>query len=175
MGNDADEPQANAKSLASHKEVPSSIWHNPIHFLAFGFGSGAMPFAPGTFGTLVAVPMYWFLQPLSLWAYLTVVLVVTVVGVWICDVTSRDIGVHDHGGIVWDEIAGYLITMIAAPAGWQWIVLGFVLFRIFDIIKPWPIGWVDRRVHGGLGIMLDDVLAAVFAWLVLQGIVLVVV
>lgn len=149
--------------------APPSVWRNPIHFLAFGFGSGAMPFAPGTFGTLVAIPLYWLMLPLSLWAYLSIVSAITLVGVWLCHVTSRDLGVHDHAGIVWDEIAGYLITMIAAPAGWQWIVAGFLLFRFFDIIKPWPIGWVDRRIHGGLGIMLDDVLAAVFAWLVLQG------
>lgn len=149
--------------------APPSVWRNPIHFLAFGFGSGAMPFAPGTFGTVVAIPIYWFLLPLSLWSYLATVLVITLVGVWLCHVTSRDLGVHDHAGIVWDEIAGYLITMIAAPPGWQWMLAGFILFRFFDIIKPWPIGWVDRRIHGGLGIMLDDVLAAGFAWLVLQG------
>jgi len=150
--------------------TPSSVWRNPIHFLAFGFGSGAMPFAPGTFGTLAALPIYLLMVPLSLWAYLAVVVVMTLLGIWLCHVTSRDLGVHDHGGIVWDEIVGYLITMIAAPPGWQWMVAGFVLFRFFDIIKPWPIGWADRRVHGGLGIMLDDVLAAVLAWVVLQGV-----
>ncbi len=159
------------KTVAHIDKAPASIWRNPIHFLAFGFGSGAMPVAPGTFGTLAAVPIYWLLQPLDLWIYLSVVLAVCIVGIWLCDVTSRDLGVHDHGGIVWDEIAGYLITMIAAPPGWQWMLLGFVLFRFFDILKPWPIGWVDRRVHGGLGIMLDDVIAAVFAWVILQGVV----
>jgi len=153
----------------SRNSAPPSVWRNPIHFLAFGFGSGAAPYAPGTFGTLAAVPIYFLLLPLNLWAYLAVVLAITLVGIWLCHVTSRDLGVHDHAGIVWDEIAGYLITMIAAPPGGWWIVAGFVLFRIFDIIKPWPIGWVDRRVHGGLGIMMDDVLAAVFAWLILQG------
>ncbi len=154
----------------SKNSAPRSVWRNPIHFLAFGFGSGAMPFAPGTFGTLAALPIYLLMVPLSLWAYLAVVVVMTLLGVWLCHVTSRDLGVHDHGGIVWDEIVGYLITMIAAPPGWQWMVAGFVLFRFFDIIKPWPIGWADRRVHGGLGIMLDDVLAAVLAWMVLQGV-----
>jgi len=154
----------------SRNHAPRSVWRNPIHFLAFGFGSGAMPFAPGTFGTLAALPIYLLMLPLSLWAYLAVVLVMTLLGVWLCHVTSRDLGVHDHGGIVWDEIVGYLITMIAAPPGWQWIVAGFVLFRFFDIIKPWPIGWADRRVHGGLGIMLDDVLAAILAWIVLQSV-----
>lgn len=156
----------------SRNAAPRSVWRNPVHFLAFGFGSGAMPIAPGTFGTLAAVPLYLLIQSLSLWAYLAVVLVVCALGVWLCDVTSRDLGVHDHPGIVWDEIAGYLITMIAAPAGWQWWLAGFVLFRFFDIIKPWPIAWVDRRVQGGMGIMLDDMLAAVFAWGVLQAAVL---
>ncbi len=154
----------------SKNSAPRSVWRNPIHFLAFGFGSGAMPFAPGTFGTLAALPIYLLMVPLSLWVYLAVVVVMTLLGVWLCHVTSRDLGVHDHGGIVWDEIVGYLITMIAAPPGWQWMIAGFVLFRFFDIIKPWPIGWADRRVHGGLGIMLDDVLAAMLAWAVLQGV-----
>lgn len=154
----------------SPKPIPQSVWRNPIHFLAFGFGSGALPVAPGTFGTLVAIPIYLLMEPLSLWLYLAIVTGITVLGVWLCHVTSRDLGVHDHPGIVWDEIAGYLITMIAAPTGWLWVLLGFVLFRIFDIIKPWPIGWADRQVSGGLGIMLDDVLAAVYAWLLLQAI-----
>ncbi len=156
----------------NRNSAPPSVWRRPSHFLAFGFGSGAAPVAPGTFGTLAAVPIYLLLQPLGPWAYPAVVAGITLLGVWLCQVTSRDLGVHDHPGIVLDEIAGYLITMIAAPPGWAWMVTGFVLFRFFDIIKPWPIRWVDRHVHGGLGIMLDDVLAAVFAWLVLQGLVL---
>lgn len=148
--------------------LPTSIWRNPVHFLAFGFGSGAMPFAPGTFGTLMAVPVYLLMGSLDLWLYLLITLLLAIVGVWLCHVTARDLGVHDHSGIVWDEIVGYLITMIAAPPGWQMMLLGFILFRFFDILKPWPIRWVDRRVPGGLGIMLDDVLAGTFAALVLQ-------
>ena len=124
-------------------KVPSSVWKNPVHFLAFGLGSGAAPFAPGTFGTLAAVIPYLWLQHLSLPLYLLMLLVTTLVGIWLCDKTSRDIGVHDHGGIVWDEFVGFWLTMTFAPAGWLWIVLGFVLFRIFDIIKPWPIKWAD--------------------------------
>ena len=149
-------------------KAPASIWRNPVHFLAFGFGSGAAPVAPGTFGTVVAIPIYLLMQPLTLWVYVLVTLLLTAIGVWLCHVTSRDLGVHDHSGIVWDEIVGYLITMVAAPPDWQWVIVGFVLFRLFDIVKPWPIGWVDRRVQGGLGIMLDDVLAAVYAGVVLQ-------
>lgn len=143
--------------------LPKLNWRNPIHFLAFGFGSGAMPKAPGTWGTLVAVPIYLLMQPLSLSFYLLLVLLLTLLGIWLCHRTASDMGVHDHPGIVWDEIVGFLITMIAAPVGWMWIVLGFFLFRFFDILKPWPIRWVDRHVHGGFGIMFDDVLAGVMA------------
>ncbi len=141
---------------------------NPIHLLAFGFGSGLAPVAPGTFGTLAAVPFYLLMARLPLEVYLAVLAVVILAGIWICGRTSRDLGVHDHPGIVWDEFAGFFVTMIAAPPGWFWLVAGFGLFRLFDILKPWPIGWLDRRVKGGLGIMLDDLLAGSFAWGVLQ-------
>jgi len=143
-------------------------WRNPIHLLAFGLGSGAAPKAPGTFGTLAAIPLYWLLQPLAPINYLLVTVVLFFVGIWLCDKTSRDLGVHDHGGIVWDEWVGFLITMWLAPTGWGWLLLGFLLFRVFDILKPWPIGWLDKKVAGGLGIMLDDVLAGIFAFLLLQ-------
>ncbi len=141
---------------------------DPWHFLACGFGSGAMPVAPGTFGTLAALPIYWLFAGLETWLYLVTVAGLFVAGVWICERVSRDLGVHDHPGIVWDEVVGYLVTMTVAPAGWLWWGVGFALFRLFDILKPWPIGPVDRRVHGGLGIMLDDLLAGVFAWVGLQ-------
>ncbi len=147
----------------------------PVNFFALGFGSGLSKYAPGTMGTLVAVPLYLLLQPLSLANYIAVAIAVTLVGIWLCDRSAKMLGVHDHPGIVWDEIAGYLLTMIAAPAGWQWIVLGFVLFRLFDIWKPWPIKLIDRQVEGGFGIMMDDVVAALFAWGVLQLIALFVV
>ncbi|MBT1443390.1 phosphatidylglycerophosphatase A [Shewanella sp. JM162201] len=136
---------------------------NPWHFLALGFGSGLAKKAPGTFGTLAAVPLYLLLSPLPLFWYLMVTAVAVVAGVYICDRAAKDMGVHDHGAIVWDEVAGLLITMIAAPAGIVWLVAGFVLFRIFDILKPWPIRVLDAKVHGGFGIMIDDVLAGVFA------------
>ena len=90
-------------------------------------------------------------------------------GIWICEQASQILKVHDHPGIVWDEFVGYFITMIAAPPGWIWIVIGFILFRLFDILKPWPIRLIDQQIKGGFGIMADDVLAAVYAWLVLQG------
>lgn len=150
-------------------KAPASVFRNPVHFLAFGLGSGTAPVAPGTFGTLAAVPLYLLLNQLSLPFYALLLLVSFAVGVWLCERTSRDLGVHDHGGIVWDEFVGFWLTMIAAPAGWQWLLAGFVLFRLFDILKPFPIGWLDRHIKGGLGIMLDDVVAGGFAWLVLQA------
>lgn len=142
---------------------------DPRRFLALGLGSGLAPVAPGTFGTLAAIPLYLLLQPLSLLSYLAVVVVSFLLGIWLCDVTARQLGVHDHPGIVWDEFVGYWITMLLVPAGWVWIVVGFILFRLFDILKPWPIRWIDKRVGGGFGIMLDDVLAGIYAWLVLQA------
>ncbi len=150
------------------KRIPGLNLANPIHLLAFGFGSGVGPKAPGTWGTLAAVPIFLLMQDLSLVLYLGLVAVITVVGFWLCDATAKDLRVHDHPGIVWDEIAGYLITMIAAPSGWLWLVIGFALFRLFDILKPWPIRIIDKEVGGGLGIMLDDVLAGFMALACLQ-------
>ena len=144
-------------------------WLNPVHLLALGFGSGAIPKAPGTCGTALAVLLYLPLSQLNPNHYLLMVIVACVVGIYLCGKTAEDLGVHDHGSIVWDEFVGFWITMIAAPVGWVWVVVGFVLFRFFDIIKPWPINWIDKKVTGGLGIMLDDVVAGVMAALVLQG------
>lgn len=143
---------------------------NPIHFLALGFGSGLAPKAPGTFGTLAALPLYFIMMNLSLPVFIAITLIITVVGFWICDIAAKDMQVHDHGAIVWDEVAGMLITMIAAPVGLLPLVVGFALFRFFDIIKPWPIKLLDRHVKGGFGIMIDDVLAGVFAAICLQAI-----
>ena len=149
-------------------ELASTVMRNPIHILAFGFGSGLAPFAPGTFGTVAAVLLYLMLQSLDVLTYCLLTALICVVGVWICGRSSEMLGVHDHSGIVWDEFAGYFITMIAAPAGWVWIMVGFALFRLFDILKPWPIKWADQKVHGGLGIMLDDILAGFISLAVLQ-------
>lgn len=145
------------------------VWRNPVHFLALGFGFGCFPKAPGTFGTLAAIPLYVLLQPLGVVAYGLTLIAGFIIGVWLCERVAQDLGVHDHPSIVWDEIIGYLVTMVVAPPGWGWIILGFVLFRFFDILKPWPIRPVDRRLRGGIGIMLDDVLAAVYAWVMLQA------
>ena len=150
--------------------VPLKVFSNWRHFLAFGLGSGLARFAPGTFGTLVAVPLYLLLSQLSPWLYVGAVLVSFFFGIWLCNTVSQDLGVHDHGGIVWDEFVGYWITMLFVPAGWVWVLAGFALFRLFDIWKPWPIRWVDREVDGGLGIMLDDVVAGVVCCLILHAV-----
>jgi len=145
------------------------VFSSHVLWLAFGFGAGLAPRAPGTAGTLMAVPLFLLLDRLPGYGYLLATLLVTLAGVWVCGRASQLLGVHDHPGIVWDEFAGFFITMLAAPAGWSGIVAGFALFRLFDVWKPWPIGWVDRRVHGGMGIMLDDVLAGLMAAAVLWG------
>jgi len=150
------------------KTIPINIWRNPIYFLAFGFGSGRLPIAPGTWGTLFAIPLYLLVQDLPWFLYLTILIMASVVGVWLCDITDNAMGTHDYPGIVWDEICGYGLTMLGAPKGWLWVGLGFVLFRIFDIWKPWPISWIDKYVPGGLGVMVDDLAAAAYAWIVLQ-------
>ena len=147
----------------------SDLWSHPASFFSLGFGSGLMPKAPGTFGTLVAVPLYWFLlQGLALPWLLAVIAISFVIGIWLCDVTAKNLGVHDHPGIVWDEFVGFWIACIALPSGWIWLLWAFVLFRFFDILKPWPIRWLDKRVPGGLGIMVDDVLAGFYALALLQ-------
>lgn len=142
----------------------TQLIRNPVHLLAFGFGAGLSPKAPGTVGTLVAVPIYCLLAAnLSLPVYAIVTILFIVAGCWICGKTARDLGVHDHGGIVWDEIAGFMCALLGLPLHWINVVLAFALFRLFDIWKPWPISWLDRRVKGGVGIMLDDVAAGLLS------------
>lgn len=144
---------------------------DPVVLLALGFGSGLAPKAPGTAGTIVAVPLVLAMQMLPLLSYLLITTCLFIAGIWICTYTAEKFGVHDHPAIVFDEIVGYLITMIAAPEGWLAIVAGFVLFRLLDALKPWPISWFDRSITGGLGIMLDDVIAGIIAMAVMQGLI----
>ncbi|OBT16848.1 phosphatidylglycerophosphatase A [Vibrio sp. UCD-FRSSP16_10] len=142
---------------------------NPWHLFATGFGSGLSPIIPGTMGTLASIPLYLALVQLPLAAYSVVVLLSCIIGIKICSVASKDMGVHDHGSIVWDEFAGFWITMLVVPIfnipanDWHWLLAGFVLFRFFDMVKPWPISYLDKQVHGGLGIMIDDIVAGVMA------------
>ncbi|SMN12008.1 Phosphatidylglycerophosphatase A [uncultured Candidatus Thioglobus sp.] len=149
-------------------DIPSGFLKNPIHFIAFGFGAGCLPKCPGTFGTLVGIPLYVLLVYLPWYIYLIIVIVFFLLGVWLCDVTDKHLGTHDHSGIVWDEIVGFLIAMFLVPFDWRFLLLGFILFRLFDIFKPYPIAWLDRTIEGGLGIMLDDVLAGIYALVMIQ-------
>jgi phosphatidylglycerophosphatase A len=149
-------------SLAGSTPAPDLLRH-PAQLLAFGFGSGLSPFAPGTVGTIAAVPIYLLVAHWSLLHYTLFVGLGIAIGIWVCGVASRQLQVHDHPGIVWDEFAGYWITMWAVPVGWKWALAGFLIFRLYDIVKPWPISLLDKKVGGGLGIMADDVLAGALA------------
>ncbi len=135
--------------------------------LASGFGVGCMRKAPGTWGTVLAVFLWWIVALSPYWVYVATTVLLCAVGVWICGQAARELAVHDHGGIVWDEIAGFFITMLMVPHNLWWALVGFVLFRFFDIVKPWPISWVDQQVDGGVGIMLDDILAGILAGLLM--------
>ena len=140
---------------------------SPIGFLAFGFGSGLAPFAPGTAGTLAGMLAAFPLAGIPVWAGLGLVGFAFLVGIPICQQASRALGVHDHGGIVWDEFVGIWLVLVLVPFHWAWWLAAFGAFRFFDVIKPWPIGWLDKKIHGGFGIMLDDAIAALYAAAVL--------
>lgn len=148
--------------------VPRSVWQKPSHFIAFGFGSGTIPFAPGTFGTLMAIPFYLALSTFSHTTYLFLLIFFTLTSMWLCDKVSKEIHFDDHSGMCLDEIIGFLITMFHAPNGFTWIILGFLLFRLFDIWKPWPIHLIDEKMEGGIGAILDDVLAGIYSFIIIQ-------
>lgn len=154
----------------SRKPDRAFLLAHPAHFLALGFGSGLITPAPGTWGTLAALP----LAALLLWlgvsggALALLTLPLFLLGIWLCDVTGRALGVADSGHIVWDEIVAMLLVLALVPATPLWWLLAFAAFRLFDIVKPWPIRWLDRHVHGGFGVMLDDAVAALFATLLLR-------
>lgn len=158
------------------QKVPARLLLNPVHAISLGFGSGLSPIAPGTAGTLMAIPLYIFMLNVTEWSYLSplvfmsVVLAMFLVGVACSHYTGKALGVTDHGAIVWDEVVGFFITMFAIPphaTNLIWLVTGFFVFRFFDIVKPWPIRWVDTFVKGGFGVMLDDVLAGIYSAVVL--------
>ena len=140
---------------------------SPSGFLAFGFGSGLSPFAPGTMGTLVAVPFIFALRAPGEPGFWIALFLLFLLGVFVCEHVSRKLGVHDHGGIVWDEMLGYWLSAAFIPLQWHWLLAAFLLFRFFDIVKPWPIRQLDSKVSGGFGIMIDDVVAALFTIVVL--------
>lgn len=144
------------------------LFSHPAHLLSFGFGSGLARKAPGTFGTLVAFPFYWYLAPrLSDMLFILVLVWGFAVGVWVCDITGKALGVADYGGIVWDEVVAFLLVLFFTPNEPAWQLLAFALFRFFDIVKPQPIRHFDKNWHGGFGVMFDDLLAAGYALLCL--------
>ena len=151
----------------SPENLVRTVMTDPVHFLAFGFGSGLAPFAPGTFGSIPGVLLFWLTLDFGLYVQFGIAAALVLFGVSICGESARRLGIHDHGGIVWDEISGVYITLLAAPltlTGW---ILAFMLFRVMDIVKPWPIRDLDHRLKGGLGIMLDDLAAALYAVILL--------
>lgn len=144
---------------------------HPAHFIALGFGAGLAPKAPGTFGSLAALPLFWLLLQggLNLPAMLLVITAGFMLGIWACAVTGKDLGVSDHGGIVWDEIIAMWLVLAFTPIDWIWWLVAFGLFRFFDILKPWPIRWFDTHLKNGFGVMFDDLLAALYALLIIKG------
>ncbi len=159
--------KSEVQSKLTKPELAKFVLSSPSAFLAFGFGSGLSPVAPGTMGTLVAIPFAVLLKGLGAPVFWVTLVAAFLIGVKLCSVVSRKMGVHDHGGVVWDEMVGYWLAVAFIPLQWQWMLMAFVLFRLFDILKPWPIRQLDRNVSGGFGIMIDDILAAVFTIIVL--------
>ena len=144
---------------------------HPAHLIAFGFGSGLAPRAPGTVGTLLGLPLFWLIAAASseLSTRIAILFIAFLFGAWSCGRTGRTLGVADHGGMVWDEIVAYALALLFTPAGWLWIALAFALFRLFDILKPWPIRFADTHLKNGFGVMFDDLLAALYAIAAIKG------
>jgi phosphatidylglycerophosphatase A len=153
--------------MAFDTELARKVLRDPVNLLAFGLGTGLSPVAPGTVGTILGVVLAWLVQSLSIELQFMVAIALIVSGVWICGESAKRVGVHDHSGIVWDEIAAMYLILIVVPLSVPIWALAFALFRLFDIWKPWPIRDLDHRLHGGLGIMLDDLVAALYAALLL--------
>ena len=153
------------------REINKIIFSNPVHIFSAGFGAGLSPVAPGTVGTLLAIPVYLILASFGTGIYVSCVVLLFLAGCYTCKQTAQALGEHDHPMIVIDEIVGYLLTMLFVPVTWYWVLAGFLLFRVFDILKPWPVSLADRQITGGLGIMVDDLLAAVYSALCLHGLI----
>ncbi len=153
-------------SDSSHK-LARQVLTDPVHFIAFGLGTGLSPIAPGTVGSLLGILLAWAVLDLGFIHQIGLAAGLCVAGIWICGKSAKKLGIHDHGGIVWDEICGMYVTLLAAPQTIPAWILGFLLFRAFDIVKPWPIRDLDHRMGGGLGIMLDDLVAALYAAILL--------
>ncbi len=154
--------------MTEHRSRAYMTFTHPLYFLALGFGSGLSRWMPGTVGTVAAIPVYLLFAPLGMWWHLGITIVAFVAGIWICDWVAKHMQIKDPGCIVWDEFVGLWIALLFLPEGLYWLLVGFVLFRLFDIVKPWPVSWLDRNLSGGLGIMADDVAAGLMALVSLQ-------
>jgi phosphatidylglycerophosphatase A len=145
------------------------LLQHPAHFFGLGFGSGLAPKAPGTFGTLIGYPLFWLISVYALSTQLIIISALFLIGIYFCGVTGKALGVSDHGGIVWDEIVAMMLVLAFTPNQWQWWIVAFLLFRLFDIWKPFPIRQFDAKLKNGFGVMFDDLLAAIYAIIGLQG------
>lgn len=151
--------------MTTSRPDASFLFAHPAHLVAFGFGSGLAPRAPGTVGTLLGWPLYWLIVAVasSTGAQCALIAAAFVVGIWACARTGRALGVADHGGIVWDEIVAFCVVLMTVPERWGWWLAAFAAFRFFDIVKPAPIGWLDKHFKNGFGVMVDDLMAAAYA------------
>jgi len=156
--------------MIASRPRPSFAFSHPAHAIAFGFGAGLVPFAPGTAGTALGWAIGWALGALHPAVFFSVVAVFFLAGLWACDVTGRNLGVADHGAMVWDEVVAFLLVLSIVPRELAWQAAAFVLFRFFDIAKPPPIRSLERRFGGGFGVMLDDIVAAAYTLLVLAAV-----
>ncbi len=147
------------------------LFVHPAHLIAFGFGTGLAPKAPGTVGTLLGLPLFWLVVAVAqdLPNQIIFLIATFLLGIWACGRTGRTLGIADHGGMVWDEIVAFALVLLFTPAGWLWMVLAFALFRLFDILKPWPIRLADTHFKSGFGVMFDDLLAALYAIAIIKG------
>lgn len=161
---------SSASSAASARAaLARQVLRDPVHWIPFGLGVGLLPGAPGTWGSALAVALFWFAPSLTVIQHAVLLAGGFVLGVYLCGLSARRLGVHDHSGIVFDEILSMWAVLAVLPEEPLWAALGFLAFRLFDVWKPWPIREADHRIPGGLGIMLDDVLAAAFAAVIVSS------
>jgi phosphatidylglycerophosphatase A len=158
------------KTKAASANTPNLrfLLQHPAHLFGLGFGSGLAKKAPGTFGTLVGLPLFWLISIYTMPVQLIIISALFLVGIYFCDVTGKALGVSDHGGIVWDEIVAMMLVLVFTPNQWQWWLAAFLLFRLFDIWKPFPIRQCDAKLKNGFGVMFDDLLAAIYAIIALK-------
>ena len=156
------------KKRMRFNQAPDSVWTNPVHFIACGFGVGAIPIMPGTFGTLASIPFVILAARLNLIFYVAITIAVCLISMWTTGQADKDFAEHDHPATVSDEYAGFFVTMIAVPIAFKTLLIGFILFRVFDMWKPWPISWLDKNVNGGFGVVIDDVAAGAASCVILQ-------